>query len=83
VANLPFIVRSGLPKDPKVGQDVTLEIAAQGQPAGCYGKIPVTIIGMDAVMVTVMTQNSERVQIAPDACPDIWVLPYQTVTIFR
>jgi hypothetical protein len=83
LANLPFIIRSGLPKDPKEGQAVTLEIAFQGQPAGCYGKIPVSIISVDAVMVTVMTRNSARVQIAPDVCADIWVLPYQWVTISR
>jgi hypothetical protein len=81
--NLPFFIRSGLPKDPKESQKVTLEIAFQGQPAGCYGKIPVTIIAVDEIMVTVLTRNSEGVQIAPEVCLDVWVLPYQTMTIFR
>jgi outer membrane protein OmpA-like peptidoglycan-associated protein len=81
LVNRPFIVRSGLPKDPKVGQEVTLEIAFPDQPPGCYGKIPVSIIGVSDIGVTIWTRNSDPVHIAPDACPDVWVLPYQSVTI--
>jgi|GEM_PF-3486752 len=79
----PFIVRSGLPKDPKIGQEITLEIAFPGQPEGCYGKIPVMIIDVSDFEVTIMTSNSEPVQIAPEACPDIWVEPYQIRPIYR
>ena len=79
----PFVVRSGLPKNPKILQNVILEIAFPGEPAGCYGKIPATIIDADQVLVTFMTQNEDRVQIAPGVCPDIWILPFQFVTIYR
>jgi hypothetical protein len=79
----PFIIRSGLPKDPKLAQDITVEIAFPGEPAGCYGKIPVAILDVNQSLVTILTKNSGPVQIAPDICPDIWVLPYQVVTIYR
>jgi outer membrane protein OmpA-like peptidoglycan-associated protein len=83
LVNRPFIVRSGLPQNPKEGQELTLEVAFPDQPPGCYGRIPVTIIGVSDITVTIWTRNMDPVQIAPDACPDIWILPYQAVTIVR
>lgn len=82
LTDLPVIVR-GMPKNPTALQDVTLEIAVQGEPPGCSGRIPVGIIAVDEIMVTCITQNSELVQLAPDICPDIWVRPYETLTVFR
>jgi len=81
--NRLFTVRSGLPKNPKEGQELTLEIAFPDQPPECYGKVPVSIIGVSDTDVTIWTRNSDPLQIAPDACPDIWILPNQVVTIFR
>jgi sporulation-control protein spo0M len=81
--NRPFVIRSGLPQNPKEGQELTLEIAFPDQPPGCYGKIPVMIIGVSDITVTIWTRNLDPVQIAPDACPDVWILPNQAVTIVR
>jgi hypothetical protein len=79
-----FVVRSGLPSNPQVGvEELMLEIAVRDAPAGCVGKIPATIIMVDPSYVTVFTHNDEPVQISPDACPDVWILPYQSIMIFR
>jgi len=78
-----FKVRSGLPQSPKEGQDINLDIAIVGEEPGCHGRIPVTIIGVSDFVVNVFTKNSEPVQIAPDVCPDIWILPYQSIPVYR
>ena len=78
----PVTVR-GLPKNPTAMQNVTLEVAVPGKPEECRGRIEVAIIAVDDLMVTCITQNSEWVQLAPDVCPDVWVRPYETLTLFR
>lgn len=82
LTDLPVIV-SGMPKNPTALQDVTLEIAVKDAPSGCSGRIPVGIIAVEDIMVTCITKNSEMVQLAPDACPDVWVRPYETLLVFR
>jgi hypothetical protein len=72
-----------MPKNPTALQDVTLEIAVKDAPSGCSGRIPVGIIAVEDIMVTCITKNSEMVQLAPDACPDVWVRPYETLLVFR
>jgi len=72
---------TSLPQDAKPGDTLTLEIRTQGR--DCRVEIPAIIIDIqpDASLVTIFTQNSERVQIDPDACPDVWILPYQSLTM--
>jgi hypothetical protein len=72
---------TSLPKDAKEGDEITLDIRTQGR--DCHGKIRASIIEIqtDASLVTIFTKNSERVQIDPDACPDVWIFPYQSLTI--
>jgi outer membrane protein OmpA-like peptidoglycan-associated protein len=67
-------------KAPKEGQEVTLEIRRQGDPESCFGAIPAGVIMVDDLGVKCMTHNSERVQIAPEGCPENWIPPFFTIT---
>ncbi len=61
---------------------VTMWIAFEGQEAECSGTIPVAIISLTATELMVLTHNSDRINIAPEDCPDMWIAPYQTFTFF-
>jgi len=74
-----LIVSIASPKAPKEGENVTLEIRRQGDPESCSGEISATVIVVDGLGVLCMTHNSDRMQIAPEDCPEIWVPPYLTI----
>jgi outer membrane protein OmpA-like peptidoglycan-associated protein len=76
------IVCAGLPPGVKEGDVVTMWIAFEGQEAECSGTIPVTILSLTATELMVFTHNSDRINIAPEDCPDMWIAPYQTFTFF-
>jgi outer membrane protein OmpA-like peptidoglycan-associated protein len=78
-----FFVRSGLPKNPKEGEKLLLDLAIEGEPDECHRRIPVRIVVVDPTLITAITENSDPVQVSPDACPNVWVRPYETVTIYR
>jgi hypothetical protein len=78
-----FFIRSGLPKDPKVGQNLMLDLAVEGEPDECHGRVPVTLVVVDSVLITARTRNVDSFQIAPDTCPNVWVSPFDTLTIYR
>ena len=75
-----LIVSIASPKAPKEGENVTLEIRRQGDPESCSGEISATVIVVDGLGVLCMTHNSDRMQIAPEDCPEIWVPPYLTIS---
>ena len=76
------IVCAGLPPGVKERDVVTMWIAFEGQEAECSATIPVTIISPTATELMVLTRNSDRINIAPEDCPDMWIAPYQTFTFF-
>jgi outer membrane protein OmpA-like peptidoglycan-associated protein len=76
------IVCAGLPPGAKEGDVVTMWIAFEGEEAECSGIISVGIISLTATELMVLTHNSDRINIAPEDCPDMWIAPYQTFTFF-
>jgi outer membrane protein OmpA-like peptidoglycan-associated protein len=78
----PPIICAGLPPDAKVGDTVTLFVKFEGYPEECYGKIDVRIIDLSSTKLSVLTRNSDRLNIAPEDCLDMWINSYQVWTFY-
>ena len=76
----PPIVCAGLPPNAKVGDAVSLSVHFEGDPEDCYGRIDVRITGLSSTELRVLTRNSEKLNIAPEDCPDMWIHSYQAWT---
>ena len=70
------VYRGGLPKDPKKGQTFALEIGFESQGKEYWTRIDVRIIAVSATEVTVLTLNSEPLNIAPEGDPEIRIIPH-------